>query len=295
MELLEKAWAGWINYTTQGKLVALLTVVLLYFWFYKREKKNELVVYATVASVFCIFPLVAAVLMAYQTKFYDYEWIWSVVPLTVVVAYGLTCFLADLFQSGKLKKRTTGVLVTVSCVVVLLLCGSMGAEKEDSYSVYINDLYPYRGEPDEALFRQRAYEVVENLSHMAGGEELVLWAPVELMEYVREADAGIRLLYGRNMWDESLNAYSYDTYDEVVYHLYLWMELRNVSYDVGYLKLMHDVEQVPSTEICVQRALEQGVNCILLPDETAAQEVQEVAKLFGGEVQQIEEYWVIYE
>lgn len=295
MELLGNAWIGWGDYITEGKLAALFIVALLYFWFYKKnESKKILVLYATIASVCCIFPVTAAVLMTYQTKFYDYEWIWSMVPLTAVIAYGMTVFLTDFYKSGKYKK-STGIAVAGICLAAILLCGSMGASKADSDSVYMKVLYPHGSDEKEDVLRRQAYDIVEELQELAGDEELILWAPIEVMEYAREVDASIRLLYGRNMWDISLNGYSYDTYDEAICNMFLWMELLNPDSDAESLLSLMGADEIPSTEVCIQKALETGVNCVLLPGGTDGETVQTVAGIFGGEVQQIEEYWVIYE
>lgn len=295
MELLGNAWNGWGNYITEGKLAALFIVVLLYFWFYKKNKsRNALVFYATIASVCCIFPITAAILMVYQTKFYDYEWIWSMVPMTAVIAYGMTVFLTEFGKEGKFKKPT-GIAVGGVCLAAILLCGSMGASKADSVSAYIKVLYSDESDVEEEILRRRAYDTVAKLKELAGDDELILWAPVEILEYAREADAGIRLVYGRNMWDASLNAYSYDTYDEAICNMYLWMELLNNGSDAESLLSAVGAETIPSTETCIQKALELGVNCVLLPKETESETIQTVVGIFGGEVQQTEEYWVIYE
>lgn len=293
MELLGNAWAGWENFITQGKLAALLAVVLLYIWFYKRGgSKKGLVLYTTIAFVCCVFPVTAGMLMTYQTKFYDYEWIWSIIPLTVVIAFGLTCFFVDLYQEKNVPKKTMGAVV-VMCVAVILLCGSMGVKKDDGESAYLRVLYPYG--PVEEELRRQAYETIGRLNEIAGGEELVLWAPIEIMEYAREADAGIRLPYGRNLWDISLNGYSYDTYEPVIYDMYLWMEMQNATCDEEYLLMLTGAEEAPSAEKCIQKALELGVNCVLLPAETYSDTIQMIEEALGAKAQQIEEYWVIYE
>jgi hypothetical protein len=93
-ELLRNASLGWADYKGSGKLAILLLAALMYLWFAgKWRKQKALVLYTTVAAVCCILPVTAALLMLYQTKFYDYQWIWSIVPLTAVTAYGATLFL----------------------------------------------------------------------------------------------------------------------------------------------------------------------------------------------------------
>jgi len=296
MELLEKAWAGWIGYITQGKLAALLFAVLLAWWFGKKsEEHKQLKLYTTVMSVCCVIPVTAALIMTYQTKFYDYEWIWSMVPVTGVIAYGLTAFLAEFCGEGSGRKKSVRGGVAVACLAVLLLCGSMGADKEDSVSVYAERLIRYGLVVDESAIRREVYNVVEEIGGLAGEEEVVLWAPLEVLEYAREVDAGIRFPYGRNMWDASLNAYSYDVYDEEIHDMYIWMEYQNFKGDEAWRKELTGDGEMPSGDSCIQKALELGVNCIVLPKVTEETTVSRVAEALGGEVRQIEEYWVIYE
>lgn len=294
MELLRNAWNGWINYTTGGKLVALFMAALLYLWFWKKkEKSKQFLFYATVASFCCIVPVTAAIVMTYQTRFYDYEWIWSMVPVTAVVAYGMACFFADICCGTKERKKSTCYGIVAICLATILLCGSMGQPREDMESAYKKLLQPY-GFTEEQLRRQ-AYKAIAEVNEIAGGAELVLWAPIEIMEYAREADAGIRLAYGRNAWDAALNAYSYDTYDEVIYDMYLWMELQNATCDKEYAMIVTGASEVPSGEECIEKALELGVNCILLPAGTYRQTIKMLENAMGAEARRIEKYWVIYE
>ena len=72
--------------------------------------------------------------------------------------------------------------------------------------------------------QERTYRVLESLTGLWQGGEACLWAPREVMEYARETDGRIKLIYGRNMWDVSLNGYAYDSYGKNIIALYEWME-----------------------------------------------------------------------
>ena len=98
-ELIQNAQLGWQEYTENGKMVALFLLALVIFWFGKREKWEKhkaLFQYSTLVAVFCIYPLTAALLMLYQTRFYDYEWIWNVAPITLVVSLTITLLLTEI-------------------------------------------------------------------------------------------------------------------------------------------------------------------------------------------------------
>lgn len=327
-EFLYNAWSGWTGYTDDGKLPVMLMAVLLFLWFGRKQKEQwALLVYASAMTVCCILPVTAALLMRYQTKFYNYEWIWSLVPVTAVTAFGLTVFWTEYRaeNAGQWKKVLPVTLLMLS---VLLLCGSLGKTVWN------------RQERKEE--RARAYLIAEQLSARYSGEVLCLWAPREIAEYVREKEAGISLLYGRNIWDGFLNAYSYDKYNEDTVMLEQWMENLSMTgaadmevelpqEDTGTgkpegtgLEAGHTGEsedrlpkeesgksglaeepgqdsgqgisepgkQVVTLEECVGKALEQGVNCIIITDTSSGETVARMEKALGTEAEVLEGYFL---
>ena len=72
----------------QGKLFAVLLLLLLlcFLWKLGEGKQKDLFSYGGIAAAACIFPLTAVLLMLWQTKFYDYEFVWTIVPLTALIA-----------------------------------------------------------------------------------------------------------------------------------------------------------------------------------------------------------------
>ena len=88
-ELVRNAVNGWYRYTDSGKYPVLFLAALVLLWFLSGKlvkEKRMLLVYATAVAALAVCPLTAVLLMIYQTKFYDYEWIWSAVPLLPVIA-----------------------------------------------------------------------------------------------------------------------------------------------------------------------------------------------------------------
>lgn len=279
MELLKNAWFGWEKYIQDGKLVALLLAVLLFGWLYKKGTEHKgLLLYTTVMAVGCVFPLTAALLMIYQTRFFDYQWIWSAVPLTAVVAYGITLFLTELWKGTGREQKRTALAVTLLVAVALLLCGSLGLSPEDKAL----------GETADEE-RRVAYTVIEQLGALAEAEErqgtIVLWAPAEIIEYAREADGRIKLLYGRNMWDVALNAYAYDVYGDNVVELYTVME--EMSHPTGQKMAKTPAEYA-------EIAVGEGVNCIVLPDSVAWAKILYMAEVLGATPREVEDYWILY-
>lgn len=240
-EMINNAWLGWLEYTEAGKLPALLLAVICYGVFLSGLKgaKGHLLIYGGVMTALCICPVTAAFLMGYQTRFYDYQWIWSMVPMTAVIALGGTLFLTDVRKYGY---KVQSIVVTCMSVMVLLLCSGVGREQVD-----------VSRKEKERLEAERVLENVEELC----GEDACLWAPAHILEYARR-EGDRPLLYGRNMWDEGLNAYSYDTYSRELVCLYQWMEKLD-DWDITI--------SVEETADYVQKGGACGAECILLPEE----------------------------
>ena len=253
-ELLRNAWMGWFRVTDAGKLMALFLVALLFLWLNcPQDKQKQLLYYCTVMAVCCILPVTAACLMLYQTKFYDYEWVWSAVPVTIVIAYALTTFMAERWQGFRLEAWPGGLPVTIGILLIMLLCGGLGG----------NDLQREAKKQQKA----EAAELLESID--TEGETVCLWAPRGIMEYARGLDSSILLPYGRNMWEDALNAYSYDTYSKEIEGLYLWMCMAEDNYmedeasneETGTL-------EIPSTKACLDTARQAGVTLLILPENT---------------------------
>ncbi len=280
-EFLHNAWSGWTGYTGNGKLPALLLAVLLCLWFGRRRKEQRaLLLYTSVAAVCCILPVSAAVLMMYQTKFYNYEWIWSLVPLTGVTAYGVTVFLEEYREhsAGDWRKVLPVVLLLLATA---LLCGSMGGWDRDA----------------RRTVRVRAYAVLDSLSDRFPGGDICLWGPAEIMEYARERDAGIRLPYGRNLWDAYLDAYAYDVYQEDVILLERWMENAGNAGEADLVPEMQEGTQAKNMvtlEACVRKALDRGVNCILLSGETTPEILERMTGVLGRQPEVLEGFYLFY-
>lgn len=277
-ELLKNAWLGWQQFITGGKLAAILLAALLYLWLGGGWKKRKgLFSYTALMTLLCILPVTAMILMLYQTRFYDYEWIWSLVPMTIVAAWGITEFLDGQWKEFSLSQWKRGLPVTALTLAVLALCSGLGQTGPDW--------------TEEQAKRRMADEAIDLVLELQG-DDICLWAPREIMEYAREQTGGPRLLYGRNMWEEALNAYTYDTYSRELRKLYLWME----NVDPTGVALIEDEgqdEQLLQGESCMKTAVESGVSCVLLPGSLGADTVETLAKAWGGSVRQLDGYYLL--
>lgn len=274
--LIGNAWMGWSNYMREGKLTTLFLAALLFLLsgIGRRGKRTEnlsLLFYGLVTAACCIIPVTAAVFMLYQTRFYDYEWIWSLVPATAITAYGAAVFLEECRSRFPERQRKTAVGAVLLLLSVLLLCGGMGSGTWDHRQ--------------QAWEREQAEAVLKELRERTAGRELCLWAPREIAEYARELDGGIRLIYGRNMWDASLNAYAYDTYDDAAYTLYRFMEREEETAQAA------DSASAAAAE-CADILLRKGVNCILLPQKMEEERTQ-LESVLGIASERLGDYYLL--
>jgi hypothetical protein len=306
-ELIKNAWLGWKSYTEAGKLAVLPMAFLLFITIYSAmhqgnmgifiekgtkhgKRLKVLYIYTAVIMALCIFPVTAAALMLYQTKFYNYEWIWSYVPVTAVTAAGGCTVLLFLLRnryrtSDRIKAWTAALLLAAAAV----LCGLTGM-----YNTAASDTEYMETSEDTLVQYDRTVLVLSELQQLIAGEydtdvnntdKICLWAPQEILEHARQYSDDITLIYGRNMWDNALNAYAYDTYPEECENLYKWMMLIEQYGEIDYEDKTEDYSVYKSS---VTDALNAGVNVIILPekasDKTRA-EVSSATKVQGTEVQ----------
>ena len=275
-ELLRNASLGWADYKGSGKLAILLLAALMYLWFAgKWRKQKALVLYTTVAAVCCILPATAALLMLYQTKFYDYQWIWGIVPLTAVTAYGATLFLDQQWRDADGGGWRKALPVTLLLLLAVLLCGNLGGNGEE------------RAQKNAEKAEGEA--VVQMIGEAWPGEDICLLAPRKILEYAREVDGRLRLVYGRNIWDPSLNAYAYDTYGERETDLCQWMEW--VEQAAGVWMPEDDREEMLATlEERARDAVDMGVNCILFPAGVPVEMKERMEAALGTKAQAFGDY-----
>lgn len=291
-ELFRNARLGWTNYTGSGKLVVLLLAGLLFLWFgRKRREGRSFLLYTTVMALCCILPATAVLLMLYQTRFYDYEWIWSLVPVTGMTAYGMTVFWGEYRAEARAAKWYRDVPVLFLLIMAILLSGDMGSRA---------------GVWDaQRTEKARAYAVLEELVEEYPAGSICLWGPREILEYAREVDGSLLLPYGRNMWDSSLNAYAYDIYEESTVQMYQWMEwvgetgrpdmeAERLEEGAGSFgaQTPGQPERTVRLEDSVEHALEIGVNCILISENAGLDVVKRMERVLGVKARLLEGYYL---
>ncbi len=257
-ELLKSAVNGWFTYTDAGKYAVLFLGALLCYWYRKWHEKEDqlrvLMIYASIMAIAVICPLTAIFIMKYQTSFYGYQWIWSVVPVTLVIAYGA----ARLYLELSRRKLRSNLLQTVGVAAlglsVIFLCGNLNTHGCNGTKTVEE--------------RSKTVRLLDKLAESGNTENICMWAPRKILAHVRSQNGEIELLYGRNMWETSLNAYAYDVYEQETIALYEWMEWLSAEECVDFTK-----EARTAACVAFETALNKGVNCIVIPVQ--AEEVTE--------------------
>ena len=114
-------------------------------------------------------------------------------------------------------------------------------------------------------------------------DRIVLWAPREIMEYAREYDSSVMLLYGRNIWDASLDILIDDVYPPEIYELQNWMDRAESGDDP---KAFMTEPEVVRGYLTVAAA--NGVNCILLGEDTEADTVKLLENMWDTKAERLE-------
>ena len=157
---------------------------------------------------------------------------------------------------------------------------------------------PGGADPDRRSAEDRKAETEGLLEIIKTEEETVcLWAPQDIMQYVRAVDGSVLLPYGRDMWQEALGAYSYDTYPADIKKMYRWMCIvEEYRTEDGIVKtdVLREAmeEQKLSTGSCLDAAKRAGVNFLALPDDADITLLNEVTEYIGAEPRQNQGYYL---
>lgn len=204
------------SYFRSNYMIVLALGLLLYFFVAETKlqpREKRLLRLVTVLLVLVLFPVSAVTLMLYQSRFFSYFWIWSLVPVTLFVSWGSVTLLWKMTRQNRRDGRAGQRLLIGMGVLLalLLLTGNMGSIQTVS--------------EEKKSLSSRAGQVTSYLQERPEIEDTLLWAPRSVLEAVRQRNSGIKVLYGRNMWEPDAAAYAYDTYPVERQRLFDWMEV----------------------------------------------------------------------
>ena len=261
LEYVNRTFDGRDHFLSEDKTVALVLAALLFLWLQEKkpvnEKGNRLLVFTLITSILLLCPFTAVAGVIYQTAFYDYGWLWSMVPVTIVLSYVAVLLYDTKLEKGNRKQKSLGIAVFL---VMLFVCGNHGMLK-------------IVGE-EEDVQRREAEAVIDVLDRMATDSELVLWGPRGVMQEARRQNGRITLAYGRDMWEAKAGAYDYEVYSDSMIASYEWMNMTEdiVGNGETLLKVLRILWEQKEMNTELQKVLpvllEDGVNVIVMPIET---------------------------
>ena len=215
--------------------------------------------------VLMIFPVTGIVFLIYQTRFYDYGWIWSCVPLTAVLAWGIVTVIYDEMASepataqktaGEKKLTWARYCGLAAAAAVLFMCGNQGRVQQVS--------------EETTQMRQAGQEILEYLEEENLLQDHVVWGPAEIMQYMRSHNGEVELFYGRDMWDAKAGAYDYEAYLPEETACYEWMEIVSSAHNLYLLNVQQAPDAVHeslATEGYIREAVNRNVDVIILPSQ----------------------------
>lgn len=284
-EFLGRTLSGFEAYIAEYKYIALAICCMIYAFAnwerFRKTKQGIFLIFSCGMGLMILFPLTGMVLQVYQTRFYDYPWIWSCVPLTAMVAWGIVTILIDQTaehteaDSKKTWSLKNGILF-LAMIAVLYMCGNRGLLQK----------------ADEAILEdeQAAAEILTYLEEKNLIDDHVIWAKAGVMQYMRSHNGQVILYYGRDMWEAKSGAYDYEEYSEEEIACYDWMEIMSSDHNMYLIEVEQETEdllEALATDQMIKNAHEQGVNMIILPTEMTIRvdgHMQAVAKAGNVEV-----------
>lgn len=241
MEQLNSIFNSWTYYTPISAVTAVFFVLdaLLLIAFFSHEegikkiclpdkKAAVLAFYGGAVSLLILFPLTAMLLRQFQSVFYPYVYLWLMVPVIPVTAYGLTKLI---FNLKAVMKKVLYIAAVILTGIVLLLCGSMGnSELREDTDQTSDNIFTY----NECLpFLEKLDELSLSSSSKDSDTKFTILAPKEITEYIHMYTGNVATLYGRDIWDTGLAPYTYNLYPDEYYDLYTW-EIYAETYGAFY-------------------------------------------------------------
>ena len=254
---MNEAWNQWMAFWDRinqgGAYVSLTVLALVYLMYTGLYRKDERRIRARVAIVFLVLmvilcnPVTAFVYQKIIGRTYEYETSFVCVPMLILIAYAGSELVAEHVLWTKKKRMIT-------MVALLFVIMSTGAilpfwNREDivkrSQMVY--------GRHDELI--EDILEASEDIKER--GDIPFLVAPKGIMSVIRYYDGGIRLAYGRDLWETDLMSHIHDQYSAEQIVLCQKMEDENVgATEVAELALALGCNMFVSREVLTETFVE---------------------------------------
>ena len=206
----------------EGQYLMLFMTALLFILLTEGQNKKEFVRFSLAMLLLLLFPPTAWLLIRYQTAFYGHQNIWRLLPLTAVLAYGLVLAETKMLSSmaevkgprrlscGGKKEGLYEAFVLAVLIVLLFLCGTLSLGR-----AVTDERARMDGLPEEAA--------ILAFLDIPKDDFVYLLAPDKISSWARVYSGNLLLPYGRDLYEQELTAFLYDTYDEEMQQLHDWI------------------------------------------------------------------------
>lgn len=232
IEVWKQIQDGYESFVSSGNYMALYFVCMLYVILTEKIKSLKYMQFVFFTTMLFLFPITRYLLLLYRTNFYSYESLLALLPMNILIAY--------VFVQVMTKYEWQ---IKVGVVILIILCGSLSLPKSLV---------------TEAKLTEDGIEVLECFQEYDGKDKGSVWGPNEILGEMRKINASIEVVYGRDLWDEQLQAYTYDKYSQDKKALYTWM-------NQNWIEIIAYQEEVELTsDKAFQLAKELGISMIIL-------------------------------
>lgn len=268
------SYANWLEFNTQSKLLGVLAVALLFLWLGGDYKRHESFWgFTGLSFALCLFPPTAYLLQLYQSLIYHGAWIYTLVPVIPMIGYAVVVYVLE-YNSDRQRKRFEKCAVVAAVLAILVL--SVGNKKE---------IFVEENHNRQLKLTTEVLDAAQELAGMNGLENLVLWAPEEILQYARIVEPEIVLYYGRDMWEKGLEYFTDDRYTSECRQDYEWMK---DNADIYAVRQESDYQGARR----IHNALKGGVNCVILPSQSDEKIIRSIEIRFFKEAVLVGDYYI---
>ena len=268
------SYANWLEFNTQSKLLGVFVVALLFLWLQGDNKKSGgFFWFAGLTFALSIFPPTAYLLQLYQSLIYHGAWIYTLIPMVPLIGYAVVTFVLAYVEDRQRKSWEKWVVATAVLVILVL---SVGNKKET---------FAEENHNRQIKLTTEILDAARELADEKGLEDLVLWAPEEILQYARIVKPEIVLYYGRDMWEQELEYFTDDRYSIECRQDYEWMK---DNADIYAARQESDYQGARR----IHNALKGGVNCLILPSQSDRRIIKSIEIRFFKEAVLVGDYYI---
>lgn len=219
--MLSEGWQiiteAYNRYSADGILQVIIIASVVILLINEKKEYVKHIAYYTIALVILIcMPPISYILNKYFIQDVYFRTFW-LVPGALLTAYVI-------IKAYEKAGRRRGNAIVVTFIVVLMLGGKFVYTNENF--VKAENMYKI---PDEAI------EICEIVT--AEGDDVKIVVPEDIVSYIRQYDAGIELMYGRNLGKDVQRGGKFKFLNQLNYEInnIKWMAKYAKRYEVDYL------------------------------------------------------------